>query len=308
MSIVSSLLSVTLVAQTLRMAVPYAAAATGGVLSERSGVVNIALEGTMLVGAFGAVTTHVVTGSPWIGLAGGAAAGAAFALLHALVVVYGRVSGIVSGIALNLLAAAGTRFLLRAIYGSSSNSPTVVGFRLPALEGAGGGARLLRVVADPTTLAVVVFAVLAALVVAKTAFGLRLRAAGEAPEVARSSGVHVERTRTAAVVLGGVACAIGGAALAFDQHQFQAGMTGGRGFIALAAVVLSGWRVKRAAGFCLVFALLDAVQIVLQNETRLPVQALSSLPYVATLLTLLVLLRRGGSGMSAPRGLDRHAD
>lgn len=308
MSALGSLLSLTLVAQTARMAVPYVAAATGGVLSERSGVVNIALEGTMLVGAFGAVTVHVATGNPWLGLAGAAAFGALFAATHALVVVYGRVSGIVSGIALNLLAAAGTRFALRALYGSSSNSPTIAGFRLAALEGTGGAARIARVLVDPTTLAVVAVVALAAVLVARTTFGLRLRAVGEAPVVARASGIDVGRTRLAAVTLGGVASALGGAALAFDQHQFQAGMSGGRGFIALAAVVLSGWNVRRAALFCVVFALLDAVQIVLQNETRLPVQVLSSLPYAATLLAMIVVLRRGRGALSAPAGLDRHAD
>jgi len=307
-SAIGSLLSLTMVAQTARMAVPYVAAATGGVLSERSGVVNIALEGTMLVGAFGAVTVHLATGSPWLGLLGGAAFGAVFAATHALIVVYGRVSGIVSGIALNLLAAAGTRFFLRALYGSSSNSPPIAGFRVAALEGSGGWARLGRVIVDPTTLAVAIVAILVALLVARTVFGLRLRAAGEAPAVARSSGIDVGRTRLAAVTLGGVATALGGASLAFDQHQFQAGMSSGRGFIALAAVVLSGWNVRRAALFCVVFAVLDAVQVVLQNETRLPVQVLSSLPYAATLVAMVVVLRRGESTLAAPAGLDRHAD
>ena len=118
----------TLVAQTLRMAVPYVCAALGGVWSERSGVVNIGLEGMLLAAGLGAVVAHVATGSPWAGVVAGALVGAALGAVHALVVVRGRVDAIVSGLALNLVAAGATRFVLRALYDSSSNSPPVEGF------------------------------------------------------------------------------------------------------------------------------------------------------------------------------------
>ncbi|HEY2511574.1 MAG TPA: ABC transporter permease, partial [Polyangiaceae bacterium] len=248
--------AVTFVAQTLRMAVPYACAALGGVWSERSGVINIALEGMLLAGGLAAVVAMHATGSAAAGVVAACAVAALMGLVHAVSFAFGEVDAIVSGIALNLVAAGGTRFLLRALYDSSSNSPAVEGFRLPALEGGAGGRLLARTLADPTLLAAVVLVAMTAWVLRRTRFGLRVRACGESPEAARGAGVDVRRMRLFAVTVGGAICGLGGAALAFDQHQFQSGMSGGRGFIALAAVIVSGWRPVAAAGACLAFAAL----------------------------------------------------
>jgi ABC-type uncharacterized transport system permease subunit len=305
MSALSGLFSASVAAQTIRVGVPYIAAASGGVWSERAGVVNIALEGTMLVGAFASVVAHLATGSPWLGLGAGVLAGVAFAALHAAVNVYGRVDGIVAGITFNLLAASGTRAALRGIYGSSANSPTITGFRF--LEGDGAALAILRAVLDPETVLTLAFLGASLYVLGYTAFGLRVRAAGESPAVLRSTGVSVPRVRMMAACIGGALAGLGGVALAFDQHQFQAGMTGGRGFIALAAVVLSGWNIRRAALACVAFAVLDAAQVALQNQGGAPPALLSTLPYVAAMVALVVVLRRG-RGTGAPAGLGIHAD
>ena len=313
MSALSSILSLTMVAQTVRMSVPYACAAMGGVWSERSGVVNIALEGTLLASGFAAVVAQHASHSALVGAAAAIAAGAAFALVHALLVARGRVDAIVSGIALNLIAAGGTRFLLRALYDSSSNSPAVAGFRLPWLlpfSGASGRDLLLRTLLDPLTLLAVLFAAWSAHALFRTRFGLRVRAAGEDPDAAASVGIAVPRVRTWAVTLGGAIGGLGGAALAFDQHQFQSGMSGGRGFIALAAVILSGWRPGRAVLACLLFAALDALQIVLQDQARLPHELVEMFPYIATLVALMAIgARRGHRGVAGrpPAGLGKHA-
>ena len=129
MSLLFAIVSLTMLAQTLRTTIPYACAALGGVWSERSGVVNIALEGLLLASGLAAVVGAHATGNPWIGVACGVGVSASIALVHALLVVYGGVDAIVSGIALNLVAAGGTRFVMRALYDSSSNSPAVDGFR-----------------------------------------------------------------------------------------------------------------------------------------------------------------------------------
>lgn len=309
MSLFSAIVSTTVLAQTLRMAVPYACAGLGGVWSERSGVVNIALEGMLLASGLGGVVAHHATGSAWIGVAAGAATGAAFGLVHAMLCVRGRVNAIVSGIALNLVAAGGTRFVLRALYDSSSNSPTIAGFRIAALDGSSGGALLLRTLADPLTLLAAALVVVTAWALLRTRFGLRVRACGEDPVAAASVGVDVPRTRLLAVVIGGAICGLGGVALAFDQHQFQSGMSGGRGFIALAAVVLAGWRPSRAVLACVAFAALDATQIVLQQEAQAWKDAVQMLPYVATLVAMVVVARRGSvAGGRAPAGLGKHAD
>ena len=301
MSALDVIVSGTMLAQTARMAIPYACAAMGGVLSERSGVVNIALEGTLLASALASVAAAHASGSAGVGIVAGVTCGAMVGLVHALLVVRGRIDAIVSGIALNLVAAGGTRFLLRALYGSSSNSPSIQGLRLGESWGLLG-----RTLFDPFLFATIAAAGGAAWMLRRTRFGLRLRACGEDPSAAQALGVHVGGMRTAAVTLGGAVTGLGGTALAYDLHQFQAGMSGGRGFIALAAVIVSGWRPWPAAAVCLAFAALDALQIVLQNQTKLPSQVLAMMPFVATLVALVLVSKRRAGGMRPPAGLGKH--
>jgi simple sugar transport system permease protein len=157
---------------------------------------------------------------------------------------------------------------------------------------------VLDSVLSPLTLTSVVALAVTAGVFAKTRFGIRARAAGENAEAASSLGLDVARLRLAAVTIGGAIAGIGGAALAFDQHQFQSGMSGGRGFIALAAVIVSGRRPGRAVLACTAFALLDASQIIFQGKSRASHDLVTALPYIATLLSLTVLGRRQRSTVS----------
>lgn len=306
----SSPVSLSLLAQTIRMAVPYTCAAIGGVWSERSGVVNIGLEGILLSGGLGAIAAAHATGSASVGLLVACAVGAALGAAHAMTFVYGRVDAIVSGIALNLIAAGGTRVALRALYDSSSNSPRVEGFRLSILEGGGDALLLLRTLLDPSCLLAVGVSLATAWILACTRFGLRVRASGENPEAARGAGIDVRGVRVAAVTIGGAICGLGGAALALDEHQFQSGMSGGRGFIALAAVIVSGWRPLPAVAACFAFAALDAAQIAAQDRVGALRDLVQILPYVSTLVVLVwiaVRRERGGDGAAggAPAGLGR---
>jgi len=298
----SQSLGLTLVAETVRLAVPYACAALAGVWSERCGVVNIALEGVLLSSAFGAAVATLATGSPAAGILGGVLVGVTLSLAHGLLAARYRVDAIVSGIALNLLAASGTRFLLRAWYDSASNSPAIAGFHLgPA--GSSGAAMLVRAVVDPVTILAVAALALSPLVLQRTKLGLRVRAVGENPVAAASVGIDVVRTRLTALAISGAIGALGGVHLAMDQHRFESGMSGGRGFIALAAVILSGWRPVRAAVACLVFAALEATQILLQGQHVVPHEVLQMLPYAATIVVLGVAAGRA----RAPAGLGKHA-
>lgn len=299
----SGLLSLTLVAETIRMAVPYACAAVAGVWSERSGVVNIALEGVLLSSAFGAIAASLASQSPAVGIAGGLAVGIALSVAHAVLVARYQIDAIVSGIALNLLAASGTRFLLRAWYDSASNSPAIQGFQLGP-TGSSGAAMLARTLLDPVTILAVIAIAVTPYVLMRTRFGLRVRAVGENPVAAASVGIDVVRVRTLALVVSGAIGALGGIHLAFDQHRFESGMSGGRGFIALAAVIVSGWRAAHAALACLVFAALEATQIVLQGQKTVPNEVVQMLPYVAT----LVILAAAAGRARAPAGLGRHAE
>jgi ABC-type uncharacterized transport system permease subunit len=303
--VITTVLGAALVAQTIRMAVPYVCAGIGGVWSERSGVVNIALEGILLAGGLAGVVGHLATGSAGAGVLTGATIGAALGAVHALLVVYGGVDAIVSGLAINLAAAGGSRIVLRALYASSSNSPSIAGFPAAA-SGPSDAALLLRTCLDPTTLLAAGLVAWSGWTLAQTRLGLRVRASGESPTAAVSAGVDVKRVRLAAVSIGGAIAGLGGVALAYDQHRFQSGMSGGRGFIALAAVILSGWRPGRAAAACIAFAALDALQILVQQQTGTAASVAPMLPYVATLIALwLVARRRGGGGGRAPAALGR---
>jgi len=291
-----------MVAESLRIATPYACAAVGGIWAERSGVIQIGLEGVLLTSAFASVAVAVTTGSPLVGLLAGVAAGALLSVGHALLVERARVHAVISGIALNLLAFAGTRLALRGLFDSSSNSPSIDGFRLGPM-GSSGGAMLARLFVDPVTLTAIAVTFATPWVLANTRFGPRVRAAGENPVAAASVGVPVTRVRILALAVSGAVCALGGVHLAFDQHRFESGMSNGRGFMALAAVVVSGWRAPRAVVACIAFGALEALQIVVQDRTQRAAGAelVQLLPYVAT----LVVLGFASGRSAAPAGLGK---
>ena len=311
----SSVVSLTMLAETLRIATPYACAAVGGIWAERAGVIQIGLEAVLLTSAFASVAVAATSGSAALGLAAGVAAGSLLSVVHAVLVERARVHAVISGIALNLLAYAGTRLALRGLFDSASNSPGIAGFRFGPTAG-GGAAMLARFFLDPVTLAAIAATAVTPFVLARTRFGLRTRAAGENPVAAASVGIDVTRVRVAALAVSGAVCGLGGVHLAFNVHRFESGMSNGRGFMALAAVVVSGWRAERAVAACIVFGALEALQIVLQDQLRQsPLGGLIQLlPYVATLLVLgregylfVILGSTAGRG-AAPEGLGKHAE
>ena len=279
-------------AQTLRIVIPYLLAAAGGVMSERVGIVALTLEGMMLSGAFSAALGSYYAGSPWLGLALGALGGLVIGLLLALATVRYKADQVVAGIALNLLVVGVTRFFLRYAFDSSSNSPRVPGFGGEGAGGTGVGATLLASLANP--LVWIGLAVLPAVawLLYRTPFGLRARAVGEKPEAARSLGVPVARVRVLGVALGGALAGLGGAYLALDQHQFTDGMTAGRGFIALAAVIFGRWDPARVALACVLFAAAETFQIQLQGAQLIPSQFVEMIPYVLTIVALAGVVGR----------------
>jgi simple sugar transport system permease protein len=271
----------------LRISTPYTLAALGGVLCERSGVINIALEGVLLGGALGYAVMAEMTGSPWWGVLGAALAGLVIMALHGVLCVYARANQIIVGLGINLLMAGSSRFVLKALYNSSSNGPRVVGFESTWWGAVQSVPGIGLAMATPLVLAALLLVPAMEVLLGRTVLGLRLRAVGEHPMAAASQGVSVARVRMLAVCLGGVLAALGGAYLAADQHQFTQGMSAGRGFIALAAVVFGQWRPSRALCGCLLFGTAEAVQIHLQTASgAVPTQFVQMIPYALTLAVL----------------------
>jgi simple sugar transport system permease protein len=296
--------------QTLRIATPYLFAASGGVLSERAGVIALTLEGWMLTGAFCAALGSFYSGSPWIGLLAGVGGGVLAGFLHALASIRYRANQVVVGIAINLLAIGITRFLLRLAFDSSSNSPRVPGFDwflssdAPGTETVVGVGALLTSLANPLVLIGLVSLPLVWWILYRTPFGLRLRAVGEKPEAAASLGVGVARVRWAAVLLAGAFAGMGGSYLALEQHQFTDSMTAGRGFIALAAVIFGNWEPKRVYAACLLFAAAETFQIRLQGLQLVPSQFVEMIPYLLTIVAVAGVVGRA----TPPSALGRTAD
>lgn len=274
-------------AQTLRIAIPYLFAASGGVVSERSGLIAIGLEGYMLGGAFCAAVAGYYSGSAWIGLLGAMGGGVAIALLYAVTVIRFRADQVVVGIAINLLVIGATRFFLRLAFHSSANSPRVPGF---GAEQSGMGVGAL--VSNPLIWLGIFSVAVVSWQLYRTPFGLRVRAVGEHPAAAVSVGIRVDRVRYVSAALSGMFAALGGAYLALDQHQFSAEMTAGRGFIALAAVIFGRWDPFRAALACLLFAAAETLQIQLQGAQLIPSQFVEMIPYVLTIVALAGVVGR----------------
>ncbi|HET7857181.1 MAG TPA: ABC transporter permease, partial [Gaiellaceae bacterium] len=288
-----------LLASTLRFATPLAYAAMGGIFSERSGVVNIGLEGMMLMGAFFAVWGSIWSGSWFVGLVTAMISGGLLALIHGVFCIHLQSDQIVSGFAVNFLALGLTGYLFSAIYpdgiptGEVSRVPKVtLSFLddIPAL-----GNFLYGVFGDLSLLVWLMFltVILSHVVLFKTPIGLRIRSVGEHPRAADTVGISVYGVRYAAVITSGVLAALGGAFLSIGfVGTFSENMTAGRGFIALAAVIFGKWRPGWAFVATILFGFGFALAIPLQREADVSENLISTLPYVLTLIAVAGLIGR----------------
>ncbi len=267
----------------LRLATPLLLGAMAGVLSERSGVVDVGIEGKMLVGAFAAAAAAAVTGNAWLGLAAAMGAAMLFGLVHGWACITLRGNQVVSGMAINIVASGLTATLALMLFQQGGQTPP-----LPP------GGRFLPVLAGQSVLTALALLTvpLAAFVLNRTRFGLHLRAAGENPAALDAAGLSVARLRYAGVVLAAVLCGVAGASIAIDQGAgFQRDMSAGRGYIALAAMILGHWRPWPVLAACLGFGLLDALAIRLQGVPLpglgvVPDQAVQALPFILTIILL----------------------
>ncbi|HSB29721.1 MAG TPA: ABC transporter permease [Pyrinomonadaceae bacterium] len=280
------LLTLSLVWSTIRLSTPLILAALGGMFSERSGVINIALEGKMLAGAFtAAAVTYAAdakfgmgNASPWIGLFAAIIAGVFIAAIYAVTCIRFKADQVVSGAAINILMFGMPGFLSGAFFLSSGATPQLPKEHL-----------------IPLTPIFIAFAMVAVswYVMYRTPFGLRLRSVGEKPEAADAAGVSVNRIRYWGVLVAGALAGIGGAYLSIGQSSlFTRNMTAGRGFIALAALIFGKWRPVQTMLACLLFGFTEAVSIQMQGAVKLPsgedipVQFIQMVPYVLTIIVL----------------------
>ena len=273
------------VVKGLEISAPIAFASIGGVFSERSGVVNIALEGMMLTSAFVVVRGAIAFKSIIMGLLLAVIAGMLMALIHAVVTVTYKVDQIVSGVAINILALGVTRFLSQNVYGQETQS-NINSYLFPSVFGINGFALMLI----PIT-------ALAWFVLYKTVFGLRLRTVGENPEAADTLGINVYIMRYTGVLISGGMCGVAAATL--YPSQWITGMTGGRGYIALAAMIFGRWHPVGAVLASLLFGYADTFRIMFETKIPIPGQFVQMFPYV-----LAVVVLAGLAGKAKPPAAD----
>lgn len=294
--VLEQIFQVGFLAAIIRIATPLALATLGEMFSERAGVLNLGIEGIMLLSAMVGFTVAYFTGSLWLGILAAAAAGALMAALHGLFTVVLGLSQHVCGIGITLFSSGLAYFFYRLIFGQQSTPPSIEGFKpvpiplfsdIPILGPAvfsQFSLVYLAIVAIP----------LSAFVLYRTPWGLSVRMVGENPRAADSAGVSVMRTRMAAVILGGALMGLGGAFLTMAQfNAFTFGVVSGRGWVAIALVVFGRWDPWRSAGAALLFAFVDALQLRMQASGlgHIPYEAFLMLPFVLTIVAMALMSR-----------------
>jgi general nucleoside transport system permease protein len=294
----SDIINLSLLASMVRLSTPLILAALGGMYSERGGVINIALEGIMLAGAFTAAAVTAKTQNPWLGLTAAAVAGVLVSLIHAVASIGFKADQVVVGTAVNILFLGVPPLVSGAMFESTGSTPqlprdqTLPDWNIPIIDRIPVLAQLFSG-HKPIVYFALAMVPISYFILFRTRFGLRLRAVGENPEAADTAGVSVARMRYAGVLLSGLLAGIGGAYLSIGQNSlFTRNMTAGRGFIALAALIFGKWHPVGAFLACLLFGVADAIAIRMQGVVDIPVQMIQIIPYVLTLVVLAGFIGR----------------
>lgn len=278
---------VLLISITIMYSTPLIFGALGGLISERSGVANIGIEGMMSIGAATAVCVAYTTGNPWLGFLGAGVVGGLLSLLHGVASITFRANQTVSGIAINLLGPGIALFMVRLVFGMT-NTPSIPQ-KLPKILGSSSGTLVMKVFnVDITVVFALFFTILIWFLLYKTKWGLRIRSVGEHPEVADTLGISVYKVRYLCVLFSGILGGFGGAAMTLAIiSNFTPAAISGHGFIALAAVIFGKWKPFGVYGACMVFGFAQALTVVLGGAELVPSQILAMLPYVLTILVLI---------------------
>jgi len=294
---------------SLRMSAPILFATIGGVFAERSGVMNIGLEAMILIGAFGAALGSFYTGSPIGGLVFSMMLGCIAAFLLAVLTVGLHVNQLIAGVAMNMLVGGATAFLARVFFGVDSTTNTLAGFsafKIPVLS----SIPVLGPVLFNQDILIYLLFILVPLshyILFHTHWGLQIRAIGEYPQAADTAGVNVISTRYFCVCLSGIFGALGGAHIVLSQvYVFTENMSAGKGFIALAAIILGRWNPFGALFACLLFGLFEALQLNLQfSHPDIPYQIFSMLPYLVSVLAIIATVGKKGQPNALGQAFER---
>ncbi len=283
---------ISLLLGSLAAMVPIALTSVGAVISERAGVVNIGYEGILMFSAFFGAMIAELSGNGWVGILGGALVGLLFGALHGFLTVYLKGDHVIPGIGLNLLGAGAVAFGIRAYWGTAGQHQVPEGVKITPLWRDAFGNAL-----SPMVIITIAVALLAWWVLFKTPFGLRIRAVGENPEAADALGINVELYRFTAVLIASALAGVAGAYLSVDWlGTVTKTISAGRGFIALANMVFSGWNPLIALGGAFLFGFFDNLAIYIQNNPWLagtiPWQFIATLPYVVTLIVVAGIIGR----------------
>lgn len=289
------IITVGLFAAAIRMATPIAFAALGGMFSERAGIINIGLEGMMLNCAFSAVVTTHYLGNPWIGVLMALIIGALQGLLHGIITIKFEGNQVVSGTGINILALGLTAYLSQMIWGSRGASDAVQGIDTISVPLIRDIPIIGEIIGEhsPLVYILIIAVIFSYIILFKTPFGLRIRAVGENPAAADTAGVNVFKIKYLCVIISGILAGFGGAFLSIGHlNLFAWGMTGGRGFIALAAMIFGGWMPLEILGASILFGFSDALQMRLQLLGILPPQIILTIPYILTIIVLAGTIRK----------------
>jgi general nucleoside transport system permease protein len=298
LDLISQILSLTFFAQILRLFTPYYLGANAANFSERSGVVNIAIEGFMIISALGYALFTIFSGSAIVGFFMAIILSVLFSLLFSLFVIKLKINQIVAGVGFNLLMAGLAKFLIVFLFHSSSNTPRFDS--LPNIYFLESIPFVGKVLSDYIILFSFALIFISNFILFKTKFGLRLRSAGENPEAGESLGIKVRMYKLYGVIICGFLASLGGIWLASNQNSFSDGMIAGRGYIAIAAMIIGKWKPVNIFIACIMFAFFEALEISLQiSGTFIPSQIVQMLPYLITILVLI-----GFIGKTKPPAAD----
>jgi simple sugar transport system permease protein len=306
MDLIMAVFSINTFAAAIRLATPIALAAVGGVFSERSGVINIGLEGMILTGAFSAAVGSFFTGSPWVGVLAAIGSGILLGLFFGLFTIDFKANHVVAGVGVNIFALGLTTWLMQVIWGQKGSSPSVTGLDNLDIPILADIPIIGRLIFQHSPLVYIMFLIVICswIFLFKTPFGLRIRFTGEHPEAADTMGINVRFIKYFSVTLSSVLASLGGAYLSLGHlNWFSNNMSAGRGYMALAANIFGQWNPLGAFGAAMLFSFTDALQMRLQGlNLNIASEFIQMTPYLLTVIVLAGAVIRS----RPPKALGEH--